>query len=100
VGMLVGAAFALYPTVLPASTDPSYSLTIYNSPAGPRGLAVGFAWWILGMVLVIGYFRLVYRTFGGKVSLEDGGYEAGKYSACSIQSAIFSPGTTNVDAHE
>jgi cytochrome bd ubiquinol oxidase subunit II len=98
--MLVGAAFALYPTVLPASTDPSYSLTIYNSPAGPRGLAVGFAWWILGMVLVIGYFRLVYRTFGGKVSLEDGGYEAGKYSACSTPSAIFSPGTTNVDAHE
>src|SRR5580658_2054983 len=31
VSMLVGAAFALYPVVLPASTDPSYSLTIYNS---------------------------------------------------------------------
>jgi len=26
------------------------------------------------MVLVIGYFGFVYRTFGGKVSLQGGGY--------------------------
>jgi cytochrome d ubiquinol oxidase subunit II len=72
--MLVGAAFALYPTVLPATTDPSYSLTISNSAAGRHGLAVGFAWWTLAMVLVIGYFAFVYRTFSGKVSVEGGGY--------------------------
>ena len=36
-GMLVGAVFALYPVVLPASTDPALNLTIYNSAAGrPR----------------------------------------------------------------
>ena len=29
-GMLVGAVFALYPVVLPASTDPALNLTIYN----------------------------------------------------------------------
>jgi cytochrome d ubiquinol oxidase subunit II len=27
-GMLVGAVFALYPVLLPASTDPAYNLTI------------------------------------------------------------------------
>ncbi len=32
-GMLVGAAFALYPVVLPAR-DPQYDLTIYNTAAG------------------------------------------------------------------
>ena len=41
VGMLVGAAFALYPVVLPASTDPTYNLTIYNTAAGRHGLTVG-----------------------------------------------------------
>ena len=56
VGMLVGAAFALYPVVLPASTDPAYSLTIYNTAAGHHGLTVGLTWWILGMVLALGYF--------------------------------------------
>lgn len=74
VGMLVGAAFALYPVVLPASTDPARNLTIYNASAGHHGLSVGFAWWILAMILVLGYFFLVYRMFRGKVRLEGEGY--------------------------
>src|SRR5580704_4674115 len=47
VGMLVGAVFALYPVVLPASTDSSYDLTISNSMAGHHGLVVGLTWWIV-----------------------------------------------------
>lgn len=74
VGMLVGAAFALYPVVLPASTDPAYNLTIYNAAAGHHGLSVGFAWWTVGMILALGYFFFVYRMFRGKVRLEGEGY--------------------------
>jgi cytochrome d ubiquinol oxidase subunit II len=74
VGMLVGAAFALYPVVLPASTDPALNLTIYNTAAGEHGLAVGFTWWILGMILALGYFTLLFRMFKGKVRLEGEGY--------------------------
>ena len=74
VGMLVGAAFALYPDVLPASTGPNYSLTIYNSAAGHHGLSVGIVWWSIGMVLALVYFIFIYRMFRGKVSLEGGGY--------------------------
>jgi len=40
IGMLVGAAFALYPVVLPASTNPAYNLTIYNTAAARHGLNV------------------------------------------------------------
>jgi cytochrome bd ubiquinol oxidase subunit II len=74
VAMLVGAAFALYPVLLPASTDPAYSLTIENSAAGHHGLVVGVTWWAIGMVIAVGYFVFVYRMFRGKVRLEDGGY--------------------------
>ena len=74
VGMLVGAAFALYPVVLPASTDPARNLTIYNTAAGQHGLAVGFTWWILGMILALAYFTLLFRMFKGKVRLEGEGY--------------------------
>jgi len=74
VGMLVGAAFALYPVVLPASTDPARNLTIYNTAAGRHGLTVGFTWWILGMILALGYFTLLFRMFKGKVRLEGEGY--------------------------
>jgi cytochrome d ubiquinol oxidase subunit II len=74
IGMLAGAAFALYPVVLPASTDPARSLTIYNTAAGDHGLRVGFIWWTLGIILALGYFVYVYRLFRGKVRLEGEGY--------------------------
>jgi cytochrome bd ubiquinol oxidase subunit II len=71
VGMLVGAAFALYPKVLPASSDPNNSLTIYNTAAGAHGLKVGFVWWSIGMVLALSYFVFIYRMFRGKVRVEE-----------------------------
>jgi cytochrome d ubiquinol oxidase subunit II len=70
--MLVGAAAALYPNVLPASTDPSLSLTVHNAKAGEHGLQVGLVWWSLGLVIALGYFFYVYRMFRGKVRLEEG----------------------------
>jgi len=73
VGMLVGAAFALYPVVLPAR-DRQYSLTIYNTAAGSHGLSVGFIWWTLGAALAVGYFVFIYRKFRGKVELGEGHY--------------------------
>jgi cytochrome d ubiquinol oxidase subunit II len=74
IAMLVGAVFALYPDVLPASTGPAYSLTIYNTAAARHGLLVGSVWWSLAAVLVIGYFVFVYRMFKGKVQLEGSGH--------------------------
>ena len=74
VGMLVGAAFALYPVVLPASTDPARNLTIYNTAAGSHGLRVGLTWWILGALLALAYFSFLFRMFKGKVRLEGEGY--------------------------
>lgn len=70
-GMLVGAAVALYPMVLPASTNPAFSLTIYNTAAGHHGLTVGLAWWTLGLILALAYFVFIYRMFKGKVRIEE-----------------------------
>lgn len=72
IAMLVGAVFALYPNVLPASTGAQYNLTIYNSAAGAHGLNVGLVWWSIGMCLAAVYFVFVYRMFRGKVRLEEG----------------------------
>ena len=70
-GMLVGAAFALYPVVLPARTGPENDLTIFNTAAAHHGLAVGLVWWTLGMILALAYFVFVYRMFRGKVQIEE-----------------------------
>lgn len=72
-GMLVGAAFALYPVVLPAR-DHQYDLTIENTSAGIHGLQVGLVWWTMGAVLALGYFTYVYRMFRGKVQAGEGHY--------------------------
>ena len=72
--MLGGAAFAMYPNLLPASTNPANSLTIYNAKTGAYSLSVGLIWWIFGMVLAVAYFTFLYRSFRGKVRLDQEGY--------------------------
>jgi cytochrome d ubiquinol oxidase subunit II len=74
VGMLTSAAFGVYPYVLPSNTDPKLGLTVYNAAAAQYGLKVGLAWFIPGMLLAVGYFVYTYRSFAGKVSLEEEGY--------------------------
>jgi len=71
-GMLTSVVFGLYPLVLPASTEPAFSLTVDNAKAGDYGLRVGLAWWIIGMILVTFYTVYVYRNFSDKVKLEEG----------------------------
>lgn len=68
-GMLGGTAFSLYPTLLHASTDPAFSLTIGRAAAQHYGLTVGLVWWTLGMALATGYFVYLYRSFKGKTSV-------------------------------
>ncbi len=71
-GMLGGAAFGVYPDVLPAAMNGKNSLTIYNTAAAAHGLSVGLVWWCIGLVIAIGYFTFIYRMFKGKVVLEEG----------------------------
>jgi cytochrome d ubiquinol oxidase subunit II len=70
--MLGGAAFALYPYLLPASTNPAWGLTVHNAKTGDYSLRVGLIWWGLGMALAAGYFTFLYRSFRGKVALHEG----------------------------
>jgi cytochrome d ubiquinol oxidase subunit II len=75
VAMLGGAAFAMYPYLLPATTNDAYSLTIYNAKTGAYSLRVGLIWWIVGISLAIAYFSFLYWSFRGKVNVsEESGY--------------------------
>ena len=62
-GMLTSVVFGVYPMVLPSSTSPAYSLTIYNAAADPHGLVIGLAWWLPGMFLALIYTVFIYRRF-------------------------------------
>jgi cytochrome d ubiquinol oxidase subunit II len=68
--MLGGAVYGLYPNILPA-LDPAHSLTIQNSKAGTYGLTVGLIWWPIGIIIALGYFTFLFRTFKGKVAVDE-----------------------------
>ena len=72
VAVLCGAAFALYPNLLPSSNNPANAINVYNAAAGSQSLAIGLIWWSIGMAIAIGYFILVYTLFKGKVRPQHG----------------------------
>jgi len=74
IGMLLGAAAAVYPNLLASTTSPALSITVYNAHSGEHALAVGLIWWSFGIALAIGYFVFVYRMFRGKLSPGPAGY--------------------------
>jgi len=60
-GMLLSAAFAIYPYVLPAR-DRALSLTIEQAASSPYGLQVALYWFVPGIFLAIAYSIYNYRT--------------------------------------
>lgn len=68
-GMLTSVVFGVYPMVLPARNT-AYSLTVGTAKAGDYGLKIGLVWWIVGMILAVGYSTYVYRSFAGKVEID------------------------------
>jgi len=75
IATMVGlVALALFPDVVPASNDPSLSLTIYNASSSPRTLTIGLIFAGIGLPFVLAYTGVVYWTFRGKVTLSDSSY--------------------------
>ncbi len=74
--LLVSAAIALFPTLVPALGHPAWNLTATNSSSSPLTLRVMLILALLGMSLVGAYTIWVYRTFGGVVKDEEGQEEA------------------------
>jgi cytochrome d ubiquinol oxidase subunit II len=73
-GIAASTAFGVFPYVLPSTLDPSLGLTVYNSAAAPHSLEVGLAWFIPALLLAIVYLFVAYRSFAGKVTVEEEGY--------------------------
>jgi cytochrome d ubiquinol oxidase subunit II len=72
--MLTSAVFGVFPMVLPANSDPRWSLTVESASAPAHGLQIGLAWFVPGFVLAVCYFVFLYRKFAGKVKPGEGHY--------------------------
>ena len=64
---LASFAWGMFPNLLIATGDPTYSLTIFNSAASSYGLWISLVWFSIGISLVVAYTTWVYASFRGKV---------------------------------
>ncbi|WP_040249501.1 cytochrome d ubiquinol oxidase subunit II [Psychroserpens mesophilus] len=72
--LLMLVAFQLYPVLLPSTIDPEYSVTIYNAASSQKSLGIMLTIVLIGAPLLAGYFLFLYKTFHGKVKLDDTSY--------------------------
>lgn len=72
--LLILVALHLYPTLLLSTIDPSYSVTIYNAASSQKSLGIMLTIVAIGAPLLGAYFFFLYKTFNGKVTLDDTSY--------------------------
>ncbi|MCC4212295.1 cytochrome d ubiquinol oxidase subunit II [Leeuwenhoekiella parthenopeia] len=72
--LMVLVAIELYPNLLFSTLDPKYSLDIYEAASSDKSLGIMLLFVAIGGPLVLGYTFFVYRTFRGKVQLDDHSY--------------------------
>jgi cytochrome d ubiquinol oxidase subunit II len=58
----------LFPNLVASSTDPTYSLSIYNAASSQKTLGIMLIIACLGMPFVIAYTSIIYWVFRGRVS--------------------------------
>jgi len=72
--LLITIAIGLYPNILISSIDSNYSLAIANSAASTKSLGIILTFVLIGAPLVLIYFIFLFRTFRGKVVLDEMSY--------------------------
>ena len=72
--LLILVALHLYPTLLISTINPEYSVTIYNAASSQKSLGIMLTIVAIGAPLLGAYFFFLYKTFNGKVKLDDTSY--------------------------
>lgn len=72
--MMVLVAVELYPNLLLSTIDPKYSMNIYNAASSDHSLLIMLRIASIGTPLVLGYTLFVYKTFAGKVEIDENSY--------------------------
>ena len=72
--MLILVAIELYPVIILAKNNEAFSMTIQDAASSDKALGIMLTITAIGFPLVIAYTVFVYRTFWGKVKLDDTSY--------------------------
>lgn len=72
--LLVLVAIELYPNMLLSTIDPAFNIDIYEAAASEKSMGIMLIMVAIGAPLVLTYTIFVYRTFKGKVRLDETSY--------------------------
>ncbi len=70
-GVILTAGFAMFPFIMPSSTQPNASLTVYDAVSSHRTLNLMFIAVVLFLPMVLIYTSWAYRVMRGKITEED-----------------------------
>ena len=69
-GVILTAGLAMFPFIMPSSTQPDHSLTLYDATSSHRTLMLMFGAVVVFLPIVLAYTSWVYRVMRGKVTEE------------------------------
>ncbi len=69
-GIILTAGFSMFPFVMPSSTDPVSSLTIWDASSSQKTLSIMFVVTLIFLPLIIFYTSWVFRVMRGKVTIQ------------------------------
>lgn len=69
-GIILTAGFSMFPFIMPSSTNPVSSLTIWDAVSSKKTLGIMFIVTIIFLPLILLYTSWVYRVLRGKVTVQ------------------------------
>jgi cytochrome d ubiquinol oxidase subunit II len=69
-GIILTAGFSMFPFIMPSSTDPISSLTLWDAVSSKKTLGIMFIVTIIFLPLIMMYTSWVYRVLRGKVTVQ------------------------------
>ncbi|PKO25651.1 MAG: cytochrome d ubiquinol oxidase subunit II [Betaproteobacteria bacterium HGW-Betaproteobacteria-8] len=69
-GIILTAGFSMFPFVMPSSTDPNSSLTLWDAASSQKTLGIMFIVTVIFLPLILIYTSWVYRVLRGKVTVQ------------------------------
>jgi cytochrome d ubiquinol oxidase subunit II len=69
-GTILTAGFALFPFLMPSSTNPNHSLTIWDASSSAKTLFIMLCAVIVFLPIVLAYTVWVFHALKGRITLE------------------------------
>jgi cytochrome d ubiquinol oxidase subunit II len=66
-GLMIAGAAGLFPLMLRSTIAPEYSLSAFRTAADAHSLAIAIVWWPIALLLALGYFWFIFKSYSGKV---------------------------------